>query len=163
MKPSKSKEHLTSSHPGNVDDTEEQFRQKKARFETFGTLLNLGFAQTQKPALEASFNVAYRIAKQKKPHTTRIRFPPGSSLATVNICDVICASVTVVVWSYYLWLRHCACMLPKSVNSENVYIVDGNRTHGKTSNLSTNHWATRPYIAWTSRTHMHDQANVTTR
>ena len=65
MKPSKLKEHLTSSHPGNVDDTEEQFRQKKARFETFGTLLNLGFAQTQKPALEASFNVAYRMPSRR--------------------------------------------------------------------------------------------------
>ena len=65
MKPSKLKEHLTSSHPGNVDDTEEQFRKKKARFETFGTLLNLGFAQTQKPALEASFNVAYRMPSRR--------------------------------------------------------------------------------------------------
>ncbi|XP_042210866.1 protein ZBED8-like [Homarus americanus] len=69
MKPTKLKEHLTSVHPENASDSVDLFRAKKARFEKAGTLPKLGFAPTQKPCLEASYKVAYCIAKQKKPHT----------------------------------------------------------------------------------------------
>ena len=69
MKPTKLKEHLTSVHPENTSDSVDLFRAKKARFEKVGTLPKLGIAPTQKPRLEASYKVAYRIAKQKKPHT----------------------------------------------------------------------------------------------
>jgi len=44
-------------------------RCKKARFEKGGTLPKFGFIKTQKPCLEASYKVAYCIAKEKKPHT----------------------------------------------------------------------------------------------
>ncbi|XP_046861512.1 protein ZBED8-like [Xenia sp. Carnegie-2017] len=40
-----------------------------ARFEKSGTLPKFGFIKTQKPCLEASYKVAYRIAKAKKAHT----------------------------------------------------------------------------------------------
>ncbi|CAG9570793.1 unnamed protein product [Danaus chrysippus] len=69
MKPAKLSEHLKTVHPGNVCDSIDDFRTKKARFEKAGTLPKLGFTPTQKPCLEASYKVAYRIAQQKKPHT----------------------------------------------------------------------------------------------
>ena len=69
MKPTKLKEHLTSVYPANASDSVDIFREKKARFEKAGTLPKLGFAPIQKPCFEASYKVAYRIAKQKKPHT----------------------------------------------------------------------------------------------
>lgn len=69
MKPAKLSEHLQTVHPGNISDSIDDFRTKKARFEKSGTLPKLGFTPTQKPCLEASYKVAYRIAQQKKPHT----------------------------------------------------------------------------------------------
>lgn len=69
LKPAKLREHLVSIHPKNALDSVESFRYKKARFEKGGTLPKLGFIKTQKPCLEASYKVAYRIAKEKKPHT----------------------------------------------------------------------------------------------
>jgi len=69
LKPAKLKEHLTSIHPKNALDGVESFRCKKARFEKGGTLPKFGFIKTHKPCLEASYKVAYRIAKEKKPHT----------------------------------------------------------------------------------------------
>jgi len=69
LKPAKLKEHLTSVHPKNALDSVESFRCKKARFEKGGTLPKFGFIKTQKPCLEASYKVASRIAKEKKPHT----------------------------------------------------------------------------------------------
>ena len=69
IKPSKLKDHLKSFHPNNLSDSIDELRTKKARFEKAGTLPKLGFITTQKPFVEASYKVAYRIAKQKKPHT----------------------------------------------------------------------------------------------
>lgn len=69
MKPTKLKEHLVSVHPQHTSDSLEVFQTKKARFEKSGTLPKLGFVPPQKPCLEASYKVAYRIAKNKKPHT----------------------------------------------------------------------------------------------
>jgi len=69
LKPAKLKEHLTSTHPKNALDSVEYFRCKKARFEKGGTLPKFGFIKTQKPCLEASYKVAYCIAREKKPHT----------------------------------------------------------------------------------------------
>ena len=48
----------------NVDS----FRSNKARFEKSGTLPKFGFVKTQKPCVEASYKVAYRIVKEKKAH-----------------------------------------------------------------------------------------------
>ena len=68
MKPLKLKDHLKSFHPNNLSDKIDQLRIKKARFEKAATLSKLGFITTQKPFLEASYKVVYRIAKQKN-HT----------------------------------------------------------------------------------------------
>nr|XP_039265785.1 protein ZBED8-like [Styela clava] len=42
---------------------------KRVRFDKEATLTNFGFLPEEKPALECSYEVAYRIAKCKKPHT----------------------------------------------------------------------------------------------
>ncbi|KAI6653997.1 Protein ZBED8-like [Oopsacas minuta] len=69
LKPAKLKEHLTAVHPDYATYDVDSLRTKKARFEKTGTLPKLEFCPTQKPCLEASYKVAYRIAKQRKPHT----------------------------------------------------------------------------------------------
>jgi hypothetical protein len=60
---------------------------KKAQFEKAGTLPKLRFAISQKHFLEASYNVAYRIAKQKKPLTI------GETLVkpcTLEMVELVC-------------------------------------------------------------------------
>lgn len=42
---------------------------KRARFDEWATLPVLGFVPMNKPILTASYEVAYLIAKQGKPHT----------------------------------------------------------------------------------------------
>ncbi|GFT64386.1 protein ZBED8 [Nephila pilipes] len=69
MKPAKLIEHLKYLHPENASKDLEFFTKKKAQFSKSGTLTKLGFGIPQKPLVEASFRVAYRIAKSKKPHT----------------------------------------------------------------------------------------------
>ena len=69
MKPVKLKKHLNANHPGNISDSRDTFLQKKARFEANGTLDKYGYISTEKPLLVASYKSAYRIAKEKKPHS----------------------------------------------------------------------------------------------
>lgn len=87
MKPAKLSEHLRIVHPGNVSDSIEDFRTKRARFEKAGTLPKLGFTPTQKPCLEASYKVAYRIAQQKKPHTIAETLVKPCAL---DIVEIVC-------------------------------------------------------------------------
>jgi hypothetical protein len=69
MRPAILREHFAIVHPGNSGDSLESLKQKKARFHSTGPLPKLGFGSTQKPSLEASYKVAYLVAKNKKPHT----------------------------------------------------------------------------------------------
>ena len=46
-----------------------EFKVKRARFDEKATLPVLGFVPINKPILTASYEVAYLIAKQGKPHT----------------------------------------------------------------------------------------------
>lgn len=68
MKPAKLIEHLKSLHPENASKDLDYFTKKKAQFSKSGTLPKLGFSTPKKPLVEASYKVAYRIAKSKKPH-----------------------------------------------------------------------------------------------
>ena len=61
FKPAELKGHLTSIHPKNALDSVESLRCKKARFEKGGTLPMFGFIKTQKPCLEALYEVAPHI------------------------------------------------------------------------------------------------------
>ena len=85
MKPSKLKAHLASSHPTHQNDSEDVFRSKKARFMAKGTLTRHGFQPSTKPILEASYEVALLIAKEKKAHTI------GKTL--VKLCAVVMANL----------------------------------------------------------------------
>ena len=71
MKPSKLKAHLASSHPTHQNDSEDVFRSKKARFMAKGTLTRHGFQPSTKPILEASYEVALLIAKEKGSYDWR--------------------------------------------------------------------------------------------
>ena len=67
MKSVKLKEHLNANHPGSISHSRDTFLQKKARFEESGNLDKYGFIPTEKPLLVASYKIAYRFAKEKKP------------------------------------------------------------------------------------------------
>lgn len=71
LKPAILKAHLANSHGEDPEDDGniERFRVKRARFDKVGTLPMLGFVQSSKPLLEASYRAAYAIARDKKPHT----------------------------------------------------------------------------------------------
>lgn len=69
MKPSKLQEYLKSVHPAHCDNPKEVFVTKRARFYNVGQLEAHGFVHPRLPVVEASFQVAYAIAKQKKAYT----------------------------------------------------------------------------------------------
>uniref|UniRef100_UPI00358ECE95 protein FAM200C-like n=1 Tax=Myxine glutinosa TaxID=7769 RepID=UPI00358ECE95 len=85
IKPSKLKAHLASTHPTHQNDSEDVFRSKKARFMAKGSLTRHGFQPSTKPILEASYEVALLIAKDKKAHTI------GETL--VKPCAVVMANL----------------------------------------------------------------------
>ncbi|XP_076352731.1 protein FAM200C-like [Tachypleus tridentatus] len=70
LKPSKLDEHFKNKHGGRDAGSDiVTLRVKRARFDQVGTLPTYGFSPTEKPLLRASYEVAYQIAKSKKPHT----------------------------------------------------------------------------------------------
>ncbi|XP_076315873.1 protein FAM200C-like [Tachypleus tridentatus] len=70
LKPSKLDEHFKNKHGGrDAENDIVTLRVKRARFDQVGTLPTYGFSPTEKPLLRASYEVAYQIAKSKKPHT----------------------------------------------------------------------------------------------
>ena len=68
--PAKLPEHFTKAHGrGKYKDTTlNQFKQKRVRFDANATITSYGFVPVDKPILTASYEVAYLIAKQGKPH-----------------------------------------------------------------------------------------------
>nr|XP_053635382.1 protein ZBED8-like [Cherax quadricarinatus] len=70
LKPSKLQEHFNNQHGGaNVAGHDfKSLQAKRARFDSRATLPKLGFISVNKP-LTASYQVAYKVAKSKKPHT----------------------------------------------------------------------------------------------
>ena len=71
MKPSKLQEHFSNKHGGSGVESHdfESLKTKRARFQSRGTLPRLGFVSVDKSLLLASYQVAYKVAKSKKPHT----------------------------------------------------------------------------------------------
>ena len=69
MKPSILRAHCTSCYFTFVHDDHRCLTAKRTRFCAAGTLPSLGFVSEDKSALGASYRVAWRIAKKKKPHT----------------------------------------------------------------------------------------------
>ena len=69
LRPSKLKNHRDKKHPRNKDDDIDALSAKKVRYDLEATLPHFGFGVEEKPIFQCSYEVAYRIAKCKKPHT----------------------------------------------------------------------------------------------
>uniref|UniRef100_UPI00358F06DC protein FAM200C-like n=1 Tax=Myxine glutinosa TaxID=7769 RepID=UPI00358F06DC len=70
LKPSKLNEHFQSKHGGrDAGNDITTLKAKGTRFDHAGTLPTYGFSPTEKPMLLASYQVAYQVAKSKKPQT----------------------------------------------------------------------------------------------
>ena len=61
--------HFTSCLSTHAHDKHTSLLAKHTRFRAAGILQSLGFVSEDKSALEASYRVGWRIAKEKKPHT----------------------------------------------------------------------------------------------
>ena len=89
LKPSKLQEHFINKHGGKESEGQdpETLKTKKARFDNKGTLLNLTKSRStqNKQLLHASYRVAYRIAKSKKPHTEAESFIKPCAMDMVKI------------------------------------------------------------------------------
>ncbi|KAG0724265.1 Protein ZBED8 [Chionoecetes opilio] len=68
LKPAKLSHHQSNLHP-NIELTEEDLEAKRKRFDKQGTLPTYGFQPESKPMVQASFEVALKIAERKKAHT----------------------------------------------------------------------------------------------
>ena len=89
IKPVKLKKHLNANHPVNISDNRDTFLRKKARFEVSGTLDKYGFIPTEKPLLVASYKNAYRITKEKKPHSIAETLIKHCAL---EMTEIVCGS-----------------------------------------------------------------------
>uniref|UniRef100_UPI00358F567B protein FAM200C-like n=1 Tax=Myxine glutinosa TaxID=7769 RepID=UPI00358F567B len=69
LRPSKLSNHRDKMHPGRKEDNIDALSAKRSRYDREATLPKFGFRPEEKPALQSSYEVAYRIAKCKKPHT----------------------------------------------------------------------------------------------
>ncbi|XP_054464244.1 protein FAM200C-like [Anoplopoma fimbria] len=86
LAPAKLKEHFLKLHDGKYKNTTlAEFKVKRARFDEKATLPVLGFVPIDKPILTASYEVAYLIAKQGKPHTIGETLVKPAALKMANI------------------------------------------------------------------------------
>ncbi|KAF2365033.1 HAT C-terminal dimerization domain [Trinorchestia longiramus] len=69
LRPSKLSNHRDKIHPQRKDDNVEALSVKRARYDRQAPHLKFGLRPEDKPALQSSYEVAYRIAKCKMPHT----------------------------------------------------------------------------------------------
>ena len=87
MKLSILKAHFTLCHSTHVHDNHKSLLAKRTRFPAAGTLPKLGFCSADKAGLEASYCVAYRIAKEKKPLMIGER---PITLCTMEMVELVC-------------------------------------------------------------------------
>jgi zinc finger BED domain-containing protein 5/7/8/9 len=85
LAPAKLREHFLKLHEKYKNTTLAEFKVKRARFVEKATLPVLGFVPVNKPILTASYEVAYLIAKQGKPHTIGETLIKPAMLKMVNI------------------------------------------------------------------------------
>ncbi|XP_073504145.1 protein FAM200C-like [Phyllobates terribilis] len=87
LTPVKLKEHFLKLHgDGEYKNTTlAEFKVKRARFDERATLPALGFVPVNKPILTASYEVAYLIAKQGKPHTIGETLIKPAALKMANL------------------------------------------------------------------------------
>jgi len=101
MKPSKLNEHFRnrrgSRDTGNDIET---LRLKRTRFDRAGTLPMYRFSPPQKLFLQASYQVAYQIAKSKKPHTVGEELIKSCVLKMADIVLGKDAATSVIIQRY---------------------------------------------------------------
>nr|XP_054593836.1 protein FAM200C-like [Nothobranchius furzeri] len=87
LAPAKLKEHFLKLHGDgeHKNTTLAEFKVKRARFDEKATLSALGFVPINKPILTASYEVAYLIAKQGKPHTIGETLVKPAALKMANL------------------------------------------------------------------------------
>ena len=68
LRPSKLANHRDKKHPQMKTEDIETLPVKRARCDREALITHFGILQEEKPALQCSFEVAYRIAKCKKLH-----------------------------------------------------------------------------------------------
>ncbi|XP_073510834.1 protein FAM200C-like [Phyllobates terribilis] len=87
LAPTKLKEHFLKLHgDGEYKNTTlAEFKVKRARIDERATLPALGFVPVNKPILTASYEVAYLIAKQGKPHTIGETLIKPAALKMANL------------------------------------------------------------------------------
>ena len=86
LAPAKLKEHNLKMH-GNgkyKNTTLAEFKMKRARYDEKAFLPIFGFVPIDKPILTASYEVAYLIAKQGKPHTIGEKLIKPAALKMAN-------------------------------------------------------------------------------
>lgn len=85
LAPAKLREHFFNLHGNYKNTTLAEFKVKRARFDEKGSLPVLGFVPIDKPILTASYEVAYLIAKQGKPHNIGEKLIKPAVLKMANI------------------------------------------------------------------------------
>ena len=87
LEPAKLKKHFLKIHgDGKYKNTTlAEFEIKRARYDEKATLPAFGFVSIDKPILTASYEVAYLIAKQGKPHTVGEKLVKPAALKMANI------------------------------------------------------------------------------
>ncbi|XP_077306292.1 protein FAM200C-like [Lithobates pipiens] len=85
LAPAKLREHFLKLHGNHKNKTLAEFKGKRARFDEKATLPVLGFVPINKPILTASYEVAYLIGKQGKPHTVAETLIKPAVLTMANI------------------------------------------------------------------------------
>ncbi|XP_068250810.1 protein FAM200C-like [Palaemon carinicauda] len=87
LAPAKLREHFLKLHGDEKykNTTLAEFKVERARFDERATLPTFGFVPIDKPVLTASYEVAYLIAKQGKPHTIGETLVKPAALKMANI------------------------------------------------------------------------------
>jgi len=87
LAPAKLKEHFRKVHgDGKYKSTTlTEFKMLRARYDENATLASFGFVPIDKPILTASYEVAYLIAQQGKPHTIGENLVKPAALKMANI------------------------------------------------------------------------------
>lgn len=91
LAPAKLREHFLKLHGDGkytqtfANTTFAEFKVKRARFDERATLPVLGFVPIDKPILTASYEIAYLIGKQGKPHTIGEILVKPAALKMANI------------------------------------------------------------------------------
>ena len=117
LRPSKLKNYRDKKHPRNKNDDIDALSAKRVRYDLEATLPHFGFGIKEKSILQCSYEVAYRIAKCKKPHTIAEQLIKMCARKMVEIIigwgrkrkfSKFCCLMTLFADGLTTWLLMCA-------------------------------------------------------